>query len=106
VCKWKTSHFCKLLITQNLQYAHLKYSLKFEFLRGNEKWNFYLHKKPDTLQKLIMAKYIGNMSLGKEAKIFKVSQDTASRHLKELCDKGFLEVKGSGRSTHYVLKTN
>jgi len=48
--------------------------------------------------------FIGNMSSGKAAKIFKVSQDTAARHLKELCDKGFLEVKGSGRSTHYVLK--
>ena len=48
--------------------------------------------------------FIGNMSSGKAAKIFKVSQDTAARHLKELCDKGFLEIKGSGRSTHYVLK--
>ena len=47
--------------------------------------------------------FIGNMSSSKAAKIFKVSQDTAARHLKDLCDKGFLEVKGSGRSTHYVL---
>ena len=50
--------------------------------------------------------FIGNLSSGKAAKIFKVSQDTAARHLKELCDKGFLEIKGSGRSTHYVLAFN
>ncbi|MCL2185526.1 MAG: Fic family protein [Treponema sp.] len=48
--------------------------------------------------------FIGNMSSGKAAKIFKISQDTAARYLKDLSDKGFLEVKGSGRSTHYVLK--
>ena len=47
--------------------------------------------------------FIGNMSSGKAAKIFTISQDTASRYLKDLADKGFLEIKGSGRSTHYVL---
>ena len=45
----------------------------------------------------------GNMTSGKAGKIFKVSQDTAARLLKDLVDKGFLEVKGGGRSTHYVL---
>jgi len=48
--------------------------------------------------------FIGNMTSGKAAKIFKVSQDTAARLLKDLCEKGFLEIKGSGRSTHYILK--
>jgi Fic family protein len=48
--------------------------------------------------------FVGNMTSGKVAKIFKVSQDTATRHLKDLVDKGFLEVRGGGRSTHYVLK--
>ena len=48
--------------------------------------------------------FTGNLTSGKVAKIFKVSQDTATRHLKDLVDKGFLEVKGGGRSTHYILK--
>jgi Fic family protein len=47
--------------------------------------------------------FTGNMTSGKIAKIFKVSQDTAARLLKDLVDKGFLEVQGGGRSTHYRL---
>ena len=46
----------------------------------------------------------GNMTSGKAGKIFKISQDTAARLLKDLVDKGFLKVQGGGRSTHYVLK--
>ena len=46
----------------------------------------------------------GNLSSGKTAKMFKISQDTATRLLRDLVDKGFLEIRGSGRSTHYVLK--
>jgi Fic family protein len=47
--------------------------------------------------------FVGNLTSGKAAKIYKVSQDTAARHLKALVDKGFLEVHGGGRSTHYVI---
>ena len=46
----------------------------------------------------------GNMTSGKAGKIFKVSQDTAARLLKDLADKDFLEIRGGGRSTHYALK--
>ena len=45
----------------------------------------------------------GNLTSGKAAKIFKVSQDTSARLLKDLVDKGFLEVHGGGRSTHYTM---
>ncbi|MCL2833396.1 MAG: Fic family protein [Treponema sp.] len=45
----------------------------------------------------------GNLTTGKTAKIYKISQDTAARLLKDLVEKGFMEVHGSGRSTHYVL---
>jgi Fic family protein len=45
----------------------------------------------------------GNLSSGKAAKMFKISQDTASRLLKDLETRGFLSVQGAGRSTHYVL---
>ena len=45
----------------------------------------------------------GNLTSGKAAKIYKVSQDTAARLLKDLVDRGFLKVQGGGRSTHYTL---
>jgi Fic family protein len=47
--------------------------------------------------------FTGNLTSGKVEKIFKVSQDTASRMLSDLAAKGFLEARGAGRSTHYVL---
>lgn len=47
--------------------------------------------------------FVGNMTSGKAAKIFNISQDTAARLLKDLVDRGFLSVRGAGRSTHYVL---
>ena len=62
---------------------------------------------PNKVQQAIINRlfdgFIGHLTSGKAAKIFKVSQDTAARHLKDLVDKGFLEVRGGGRSTHYVL---
>ena len=48
----------------------------------------------------------GNLTSGKTAKMYKVSQDTAASLLKDLVDKGFLEVQGGGRSTHYILHTS
>jgi Fic family protein len=48
--------------------------------------------------------FIGTMTSGKAGKIFKISHDTAVRLLKDLVSKGFLEVQGAGRSTHYTLK--
>ncbi|MDR1811287.1 MAG: Fic family protein, partial [Candidatus Fibromonas sp.] len=47
--------------------------------------------------------FTGNLTSGKVEKIFRISQDTAGRLLKDLVEKGFLEVRGAGRSTHYVL---
>ncbi|MCL2283230.1 MAG: Fic family protein [Fibromonadales bacterium] len=47
--------------------------------------------------------FTGNLTSGKVEKIFKVSQPTAIRMLNDLVEKGFLEVRGAGRSTHYVL---
>jgi len=53
---------------------------------------------------LLIDGFIGNMTSGKAAKIFKVSQDTAARMLKDLTERGFLSVHGGGRSTHYLLE--
>jgi Fic family protein len=53
---------------------------------------------------LLLEDFKGNLSSSKWAKICKVSQDTAIREIKDLVQKGLLEQKGQGRSTHYVLK--
>jgi len=47
--------------------------------------------------------FTGNLTSGKVQKIFKISQPTAIRMLNDLVEKGFLEVRGAGRGTHYVL---
>jgi Fic family protein len=54
----------------------------------------------------LMDGFEGHLSSGKTAKICKISQDTASRLLKDLEMRGFLKVQGAGRSTHYVLVTS
>jgi len=47
----------------------------------------------------------GNLTSSKWAKITKVSQDTASRDIKDLMDKQILRLAESGgRSTHYLLE--
>jgi Fic family protein len=47
--------------------------------------------------------FTGNLTSGKVEKIFKISQPTAIRMLNDLVEKGFLEVRGAGRGTHYVF---
>ena len=72
---------------------------------------FYRRAAPHSLspnQHRVIARYlddfIGNLTSSKYAKICKVSQDTATRDLKDLCNKGLFTQVGAGRSTHYVLK--
>ncbi len=78
-------------------------------LQKAEFWQKYSAEIPNIIQREIINRlmdgFIGNMSSGKAAKIFKISQDTASRLLKDLASRGYLSVQGTGRSTHYVLKT-
>jgi len=57
------------------------------------------------IMNLLLDGFEGNLTSGKVGKICKVSQDTATRLLKDLVERGFLEVKGGGRSTHYVQTT-
>jgi len=61
---------------------------------------------PNKTQREIMNRlldgFTGNLTSGKVQKIFKISQPTAIRMLNDLVEKGFLEVRGAGRSTHYV----
>ena len=70
-------------------------------------WQKNAAEIPNKLQREIINRlfdgFEGNLTSGKAAKIFKVSQPTAIRTLGDLTAKGFLEVRGAGRSTHYVL---
>ncbi len=72
-----------------------------------EFWHKHSAEIPNKIQREIINRLIdgieGNVSSGKAAKMFKISQDTASRLLKDLEARGFLAVQGAGRSTHYVL---
>jgi biotin-[acetyl-CoA-carboxylase] ligase BirA-like protein len=62
---------------------------------------------PNKMQREIMNRlldgFTGNLTSGKVEKIFKVSQPTAIRMLSDLVKKGFLEVRGAGRGTHYQI---
>ena len=73
-----------------------------------EFWQRNSERIPNAVQRrilnLLLDGFNGNMTFGKVAKICKVSQDTAARLLSDLADKGFLAVKGGGRSTHYVME--
>ncbi len=57
-------------------------------------------------QHTVIAHYLdsfkGNLTSSNYATICKVSQDTATRDLQDLCAKGLFVQMGAGRSTHYV----
>ena len=76
-------------------------------LRKAAFWQRNSMQIPDKIQREIINRlfdgFTGNLTSGKVAKILKISQPTAVRTLRDLVDKGFLDVRGAGRSTHYVL---
>jgi Fic family protein len=76
-------------------------------LRKAAFWQKHSAEIPNNTQREIINRlfdgFIGNMTAGKVEKIFKVSAPTATRMLRDLTARGFLEVRGAGRSTHYVL---
>jgi Fic family protein len=76
-------------------------------LRKAAFWQKYAAEIPNNTQRGIINRlfdgFTGNMTAGKVAKIFKVSAPTATRMLGDLTARGFLEVRGAGRNTHYVL---
>jgi Fic family protein len=78
-------------------------------LEKAEFWQKHSVDIPNATQRrilnLLFDGFEGNLTSGKVEKICNVSQDTATRLLKDLLAKGFLDVQGSGRTTHYVLKT-
>lgn len=79
-----------------------------KILRKAEFWQKNSENISNTTQRqilnLLFDGFIGNLTSGKVEKICKVSQDTATRLLKDLVNKGYLNIQGAGRSTHYTLK--
>lgn len=63
-----------------------------------------LDKNQQKIINMLLDGFEGNMTSLKWSKICKCSQDTATRSIKYLIENNILEQKGSGRSTHYVLK--
>ena len=63
-----------------------------------------LNKTQQDIVNRLFDGFTGNLTSGKVEKIFKVSQTTAFRLLTDLTAKEILEIRGKGRSTHYVLK--
>ncbi|MDR2498455.1 MAG: Fic family protein [Tannerellaceae bacterium] len=56
------------------------------------------------LNKLLEGNFVGKLQSSKYAKICKCSQDTASRDIKDLIEKGILrKEEGGGRNTNYEL---
>lgn len=72
-------------------------------------WNKHaltvLNERQHRILNQLLDGFTGNLTSSKWAKINKVSQDTASRDIKDLMEKGILQQADSGgRSTHYLLR--
>ena len=78
-------------------------------LHKAEFWNKHAKTTFNDRQKLILNKlldgdFVGKLQSSKYAKICKCSQDTATRDIKDLIEKGILkQVEGGGRNTNYEL---
>lgn len=74
-----------------------KFWAKYEDTGINERQRLILNK-------LLDGDFVGKLQSSKWAKICKCSQDTATRDIKDLIEKGMLRQKeGGGRNTHYDL---
>jgi Fic family protein len=71
-------------------------------------WTMYENSAINERQRLIINKlfdgFDGKLQTSKWAKICKCSQDTATRDIKDLIEKGILQQQQSGRNTNYDLK--
>ena len=72
-------------------------------------WEKYLQANLNERQQLMLNKMLdrieGKMTSSKGAKMAKCSQDTATRDIQDLMDKGILEKEpAGGRSTSYILR--
>ena len=74
---------------------------KAEFWREHAGEELCEHQR-EMLNRLLDG-FNGNLTSSKWAKICKVSQDTASREIKDLMCRGILRQEGLGRSTHYEI---
>lgn len=77
-------------------------------LQRTEFWQKNINISFNERQKKVLNRFMdnfnGNLTSTKWAKICNCSQDTATRDISDLIDKKILKKRGSGRSTHYILK--
>jgi len=73
-------------------------------------WRKHEHTEINERQRLMLNKmldgdFVGKLQSSKWAKICKCSQDTATRDIKDLIEKGILQQAEGGRNTNYELTT-
>ena len=74
---------------------------KAEFWQRHK--DIILNERQQTILNKLFDNFEGNLTTSKWAKICNCSQDTASRDIADLVQKGILEKTGDGRATHYLL---
>lgn len=62
------------------------------------------NERQQKMLQIFLDNFRGNLTTTKWAKLCKCSQDTATRDINELLEKGILEKEGKAKNTHYVLK--
>jgi Fic family protein len=75
---------------------------KAEFWKKHQETTFNSRQR-DMLNRLLDDTFFGNLTSSKWAKIEKCSQDTASRDINDLVERGLLRREAAGRNTNYSL---
>lgn len=75
---------------------------KAEFWNKNK--NISLNKRQIDVLNRFMDDFKGNLTTTKWAKMCNCSQDTATRDIVDLIEKGILTKQGEARATHYILR--
>ena len=75
---------------------------KTEFWNANK--NIVLNERQMKILNMLFDNFEGNLTTSKWAKICSCSQDTATRDIADLVEKGILTKQGEGRSTHYAIR--
>lgn len=103
ITNWLVWFLENLLLAINSSEDILKGVLqRAEFWQKNISLSF--NERQKKVLNRFMDDFKGNLTTTKWAKLCNCSQDTATRDISDLIDKKILKKRGSGRSTHYILK--